>query len=190
MRQAPAWLKPTVDYGPLVIFLVAFETGGLMAATAALMASTAVALILSWLVARRVALVPLVTAVIVGVFGGLTLWLNDETFIKLKPTIIYGLFAAVLAGGLVARRPLLKALMGETIPMDDVGWRRLSLRFIVFFLAMAVANEVVRHVATTQVWVLWKVPGSIVLTFAFILSQMGLIRRHRLPDEASTQSDR
>ncbi|MDR3438146.1 septation protein A [Telmatospirillum sp.] len=181
-KASPPWLKPTVDYVPLVVFLVAYETRGLMVATGALMATTLVALLLSLVVARRLPMVPLVTAVIVGVFGGLTLWFNDDTFIKLKPTIIYCLFAAALGIGLLRGKPLLKAVIGDALPLDDDGWRSLSLRFTFFFLAMAVANEVIRRVLTTEMWVLWKVPGSIVLTFVFILTQTGLIRRHRLPD--------
>lgn len=184
-KPTPPWLKPLVDYGPLVVFLAAFEIKGLMVATAALMVTTLVALVLSLLIAHRLPLVPLITAVIVGVFGGLTLWLNDETFIKIKPTIIYGLFAAVLGGGLLFGKPLLKAVIGDAMPLDESGWRRLSLRFTVFFVVMALANEVVRRTVTTDLWVLWKVPGSIVLTFLFVMTQMGLIKRHRLPDDSS-----
>jgi intracellular septation protein len=183
--KSPSWLKPTVDYGPLAVFLLAYQMKGLMVATAALMVATAVALALSLLVARRLPLVPLVTALIVGVFGGLTLWLNDETFIKIKPTILYALFALVVGGGLVTGRLVLKSVLGDALPLDDLGWRRLSQRFVVFFLAMAATNEVVRHLLSTDLWVLWKVPGSIALTFLFILSQMGLIRRHHLAKESS-----
>jgi intracellular septation protein len=127
-------------------------------------------------------MVPLVTAVIVGVFGGLTLWLNDDSFIKMKPTIIYCLFAAALGGGLLRGKTLLKSVIGDSLPLDDIGWRRLSVRFMVFFLVMAGANEVLRRLLTTEMWVYWKFPGSVVLTFLFILAQSGLIRRHRLPD--------
>lgn len=182
-KTPPAWLKPTVDYAPLAVFLIAFETQGLMVATAALMATTLAALVLSWVLTRRVPMIPLVTAVIVGVFGGLTLWLKDETFIKLKPTILYCLFSAVLGIGWLRGKWVLKAVIGDALPIDDAGWRRLSLRFALFFLAMAGVNEIVRRVLTTDMWVLWKVPGSIVITFIFILAQTGLIRRHRLPDQ-------
>lgn len=185
MRQAPSWLKPTVDFGPLAVFLLAYETKGLLVATAALMGATLVALVLSLLVARRLPLVALITALLVGVFGGLTLWLKDDTFIKLKPTILYGLFAAVVAGGLATGRPVLKAVIGASLPLDDIGWRRLSQRFVLFFLAMAATNEVVRRAVSTDLWVLWKVPGSLVLTFGFMLAQFRLIQRHRPPEESS-----
>lgn len=179
IRTAPSWLKPAVDYGPLVVFLLTYQLAGLLPATAALMAATLVALLLSWLVARKVALVALVTAVLVGVFGGLTLWLNDDSFIKMKPTIIYVLFAAALGAGVVLRKPFLKSVLGEALQLDDDGWRKLTLRFALFFLAMAIANEVVRHAVTTDQWVLWKFPGSLFITFGFMMTQASLIKRHR-----------
>ncbi|CUW38971.1 intracellular septation protein involved in cell division(ntracellular septation protein A,14-187) [Magnetospirillum sp. XM-1] len=187
-NQAPKWLKPAVDFGPLAVFLGLYWLKGLLPATAALMAATAVALVLSFVFTRKVALMPLVTALVVGVFGGLTLWLNDETFIMMKPSIVYGLFAAVLGGGLVLNRPTVKAVLGEALSLDDDGWRALSLRFCLFFIAMALANEVVRRVASLDVWVLWKVPGSMAATFVFMLFQMPLIRRHMV-EEAPTPGE-
>jgi intracellular septation protein len=184
MRSAPSWLKPSVDFGPLAIFLAIFWLKGLLPATAALIAATAVALVLSFAFTRKVALMPLVTAIIVGVFGGLTLWLNDDTFIKMKPTIIYGLFALVIGGGVALGKPAVKVVLGEAFQLDDLGWRRLSLRFCLFFIAMALINEVVRRIATVEMWVLWKVPGSIALTFVFMLAQMPLIQRHKLTEAA------
>jgi len=182
-RPLPSWFKPATDYGPLAVFLLAYELKGLMAATAALMVTTVLALAAGFILTRKLALVPLVTAVIVGVFGGLTLWLNDDSFIKMKPTIIYVLFAGTVGGGLVLRRPVLKAVIGSALPMDEAGWRSLSLRFVLFFAAMAAANETARHLLTTDQWVLWKVPGSLILTFLFMLAQAPLIHRHRLPEE-------
>ena len=182
-RPVPSWFKPATDYGPLALFLLAYELKGLMAATVVLMASTLLAVAAGFLLTRKLALVPLVTAVIVGIFGGLTLWLNDDSFIKMKPTIIYSLFALAVGGGLLLRRLVLKSVIGSAMPMDEAGWRALSLRFALFFAAMAVANEVARHLLTTDQWVLWKVPGSLILTFGFMLLQAPLIHRHRLPEE-------
>ena len=182
-RPVPSWFKPATDYGPLALFLLACELKGLMAATVVLMASTLLAVAAGFLLTRKLALVPLVTAVIVGIFGGLTLWLNDDSFIKMKPTIIYSLFALAVGGGLLLRRLVLKSVIGSAMPMDEAGWRALSLRFALFFAAMAVANEVARHLLTTDQWVLWKVPGSLILTFGFMLLQAPLIHRHRLPEE-------
>lgn len=182
---APKWLKPTVDFGPLAVFLGLYWLKGLLPATAALMAATALALALSFAFTRKVALMPLVTAFVVGVFGGLTLWLNDESFIMMKPTIVYGLFAVVLGGGLALGKPTVKAVLGEALRLDDDGWRALSLRFCLFFIAMALLNEVVRRVASLDTWVLWKVPGSMALTFVFMLFQMPLIRRHMQDEPAA-----
>lgn len=181
-RSVPSWLKPATDYGPLAVFLLIYKLQGLMAATAALMICTVLALAVGYAMTRKLALVPLVTAIIVGIFGGLTLWLKDDSFIKMKPTIIYGLFAVTVGGGLVLGRPVLKAVIGDALPMDETGWRRLSLRFALFFAVMAAANEVARHILTTDQWVLWKVPGSLIVTFLFMLAQAPLINRHRLSE--------
>ena len=175
----PKWLSPTVDYGPLAVFFAAYYLGDLLTATAALMVATAVALALSLIVRRTVPMLPVITAVIVGVFGGLTLWLEDETFIKMKPTIIQVLFAAVLLGGLAFGRPLLKPLLGAALPpMDEAGWRQLTLRYGLFFLAMAALNEVVWRTQSTDFWVTFKVFGVMPLTFVFAALQYPLMVKY------------
>jgi intracellular septation protein len=177
-RQTSRWLQPAVDYGPLALFFVVYLTAGLMAATAAIIAASLVALALAWTLQRRVPLIPLITAAVVAVFGGLTLWLQDETFIKLKPTIVQALFAAILLGGLVFRRPLLKPLLGRMMPpMSDAAWRQFTLRYALFFIAMALLNEVVWRTQSTDFWVTFKVFGLPALTIAFILTQMPFIAR-------------
>ena len=182
MRNAPTWLRPTTEYGPLAVFFAAYLGWGLLPATGALLVATLAALILSFAIAGRVPAMPLFTAALVGVFGGLTLWLNDETFIKMKPTIVQALFAIVLLGGLALGRPLLKPLLGTVWPIDDVGWRRLTLRFGLFFAAMALLNELVWRTQDTDVWVSFKVFGIMVLTVIFAVAQTPLITRHKLPD--------
>lgn len=179
-RRPPRWLRPAVDYGPIVVFFAAYLKAGLFAATAALMGATAVVLVLSLVLERRVPAVPLVTAAVVGVFGGLTLWLHDETFIKMKPTIVQVLFAAVLFGGLVFGRSFLQSLLGGTISMDDAGWRKLTVRYACFFLAMAALNEVVWRTQSTDFWVTFKVFGIAGLTVAFALSQVPTMTRHHV----------
>ena len=187
MKNAePSWLRPAVDYGPLVAFFAVYLVAGLLPATAALMAATAVGLALSLWVTRRVPVMPLVTAGVVVVFGGLTLWLNDDTFIKMKPTIVQLLFACVLLGGLLFNRMLLKPLFHTVWSIDDEGWRRLTLRFGLFFVAMAVLNEIVWRTQSTDVWVSFKVFGILVLTFAFAMAQVPLLNRHRLPERDAT----
>jgi len=180
-RGAPAWLKPTVDYGPLAVFFAAYWRFGLMEATAALIAASAVAVALSLVLARRVPPMPLFAAGVAAVFGGLTLLLQDETFIKMKPTIVQGLLAAALLGGLALGRSPLRPLLGAAWAMDDAGWRRLTWRFAVFFAAMAGLNEVVWRTQSTGVWVNFKVFGIVGLTLAFALAQAPLMNRHRLP---------
>ncbi len=181
-RKAPSWLRPLADYGPLAVFFVAYFRWDLFVATAALIAATGVALAIAWLGERRLPLMPLVTAGIVAVFGGLTLWLQDETFIKMKPTIVQLIFAAVLLGGLVLKRPLLRYLLGTALALDDAGWRRLTLRWAVFFAVMAGLNELVWRTQSTDFWVSFKVFGILGLTFAFALAQMPLVMKHRPPD--------
>ena len=183
-RAAPAWLKPVTDYGPLAVFFGVYLKFGLMPATGALIAATMVALAISLIMVRRVPLVPLITAVVVGIFGGLTLWFDDDTFIKMKPTIVQAIFAAILLGGLIFGKPLLKPVMGGAWTMDEAGWRKLSLRFALFFLAMAALNEFVWRTQSTDFWVNFKVFGLLGLTMIFSLAQMPLLQKHRLPDRA------
>jgi intracellular septation protein len=177
-EQAPRWLKSAVDYGPLAVFFASYLAFGLMAATAALIAVSLVALLLAWLLERRVPLVPLITAAIVAVFGSLTLWLQDETFIKMKPTIVQAVFALVLLGGLAFGRPLLKPLLGAVMPpMSERAWRQFTLRYGLFFIAMAALNELVWRTQSTDFWVTFKVFGMPGLTFLFILSQLPFVGR-------------
>jgi intracellular septation protein len=169
-------LKLAVDLGPLVVFFVVNRFAGLFAATAAVIAATLVALAVSWLVARHVSVMTLVSAGLVAVFGGLTLWLQDETFIKLKPTLIYGLFAAVLLGGLLRGRSYLQLVLGSSLPgVSEAVWRRLTLNWGLFFVALMGVNEVARRVLSTDDWVSLKVWGLPAATFIFALSQARLM---------------
>jgi intracellular septation protein len=181
-HPGPNWLKPVADYGPLAVFFGVYLKWGLMPATAALIAATVVALAISLIMVRRVPLMPLITAIVVGIFGGLTLWLHDDTFIKMKPTIVQAILGAILLGGLVVGKPLLKPVMGTAWNMDEAGWRKLTLRFALFFLAMAVLNEFVWRTQSTDFWVNFKVFGLFGLTMVFSLAQMPLLQRHRIPD--------
>ncbi len=184
-QTPPKWLKPAVDFGPLAVFFLVYWRYGLMAATGALMAATAVVLVVALLIERRVAIMPLITALIVGVFGGLTLLLADETFIKIKPTIIQALFSAILLGGLAVGRPLLKPLMGTAWQMEEEGWRRLTLRFALFFATMAGLNEAVWRTQSTDVWVTFKVFGIMGLTLLFAIAQAPLMKRYHTPEASS-----
>ena len=177
-RPGPRWLQPAVDYGPLAVFFLVYLAAGLMAATATIIAASLIALALAWTLQRRVPLLPLITAAVVAVFGGLTLWLQDETFIKMKPTIVQALFAAILLIGLGFRRALLKPLLGRMMPaMTEAAWRQFTLRYALFFALMAVLNEVVWRTQSTDFWVTFKVFGLSGLTILFILTQMPFIAR-------------
>lgn len=184
---APPALKLFLDLGPLAAFFVAYHLAGLMTATAVIMAATAAALVVSYVLLRRLPLVPVFTALIVGVFGGLTLWLDDEIFIKMKPTIINGLFAVILLGGLATGRALLKPLFEMAFKLTEGGWRQLSLRWALFFIAMALLNELVWRTMTTDFWVNFKVFGLLGLTFVFALSQLPFISRNG-PDAESAKT--
>jgi len=185
-RPSPSWLKPTVDYGPLAVFFIAYLVRDLITATAALIVATVIALVLSLAVERRVPMMPLVTAAVVGIFGGLTLWYKDDTFIKMKPTIVEAIFSLVLFGGLALGKPLLKPLMGAAWPMDDAGWRRLTMRFAIFFAVIAALNEIVWRTQSTDFWVTFKVFGIMGLTLIFAIAQAPLMRRHALEPQSDT----
>ncbi len=187
--KAPAWLRPAADFGPLLLFFGAFKLYDLMTATAVIVVASLVSLAVIWFVERQVPIMPLVTAAVVAVFGGLTLWLQDEMFIKMKPTIVQGIFAAVLLGGLAFGRPLLKPLLGKMMPLTDDGWRGLTLRYGLFFIAMAVLNEIVWRTQSTDFWFNFKVFGITALTFAFILTQMPFINRHMTEAGAPASDD-
>lgn len=176
----PQILKLVLELGPLVIFYIANAKADIFAATEWFMGAMVVSLLLSWLLLRKVAVMPLVTAIVVVVFGSLTLILHDDTFIKMKPTVIQGLFALALFGGLLLDKPLIRYVMGGALQLDHTGWRRLSLRFGCFFAAMAVLNEIVWRTQSTDVWVDFKVFGIIGLTILFIFAQLPLIKRHSI----------
>lgn len=188
-KQSPAWLRPTIEYGPLGVFLIAYYKFDLFAATGAFMVATVVALAASYIFERRVPIVLVVTAVIVMVFGGLTLIFDDDRFIKMKPTIVQALFAVVLLGGLAIGRPLLKPLLHAAWQLTDQGWRSLTLRFGLFFAAMAVINEIVWRTQTTDFWVNYKIFGALAITFAFTACQAPLINRHQVDSEDAEQPE-
>ena len=160
-------LKLALDLGPLGVFFFANGRWGIFTATAVFMVAALAALAVSYALTRHIAVMPLVTAFIVVVFGGATLILHDETFIKLKPTIIYVLFGAVLLGGLAFGKPLLGMVFDSVFNLTEEGWRKLTLRWALFFFALAVLNEIVWRTQTTDFWVSFKVFGVVPLTMLF-----------------------
>ncbi len=171
-------LKLAIELGPLLVFFGTNAAAGIYAGTAAFMAATIVSLVVAWFAYHKVPIMPLVSGVIVLVFGGLTLYLRDETFIKLKPTIVYTLFAVLLGAGLVWKKPVLELLFGAAFTLTEEGWRKLTLRWGLFFAVMAVVNELVWRNVSTDTWVSFKAFGFLPLTFLFAVLQVPLMQRH------------
>ena len=168
-------LKLTLDIGPLVLFFFANSRLGIFGATAVFMAAALAAIAISFALTRHIAIMPLVTAVIVLVFGSLTLILHNEEFIKLKPTIIYVLFGGALLGGLAFGKPLLGMMLDQMFDLTEEGWRKLTWRWMIFFFALAVLNEIVWRNFSTDFWVGFKLFGVVPLTFLFGALQYPLI---------------
>ena len=180
-------MRMTIDIGPLAIFfLVNFLTPGpalarLLAATAAFMVAITAAMIVSWWKTRHISPMLRLSGLLVLVFGSLSLYFHSDFFIKIKPTIIYCLFAAFLAYGLWTRKPVLETLLGTAYPgLSHRGWRLLTINWMVFFLALAVANEVVRLNFSSDVWALFKFPGVLILTLVFAAANIPMLMKHGL----------
>jgi intracellular septation protein len=179
-----AHIKLLIEFGPLAAFGITYFFAGIFWATGVVMVTSVAALAASWMQFGRLLPVPLMTAVLVVVFGSLTFWLNDPRFIKIKPTIINLLFAGVLFFGLLTGRPLLKLLLGEAFKLTEEGWRRLSFRWALFFLGLAALNELVWRSFSETVWVNFKVFGILGLSLVFAMAQIGLIKRHEAKIES------
>jgi intracellular septation protein len=196
-------LKLALDLGPLILFFYANarpalflpilgplmpdlagdgERMGIFVATAVFMVAIIVALIVSYVLIRRLPIMPVVTAIIVLIFGALTLYLHDETFIKLKPTLIYVLFGGTLLGGMLLGKNFLAVVFDSMFHLSDEGWRKLTLRWATFFLALALLNEIIWRTQSTDTWVNFKVFGVTLLTFVFAALQYPLLQRHAIEE--------
>ncbi|HWY64606.1 MAG TPA: septation protein A [Rhizomicrobium sp.] len=183
----PQIRRLALDLGPLLIFFAAFKYLGIFGATAAFMAAVLLALAIGYLIEKKVSPMPLFTAVLVLVFGGLTLYLKNDIFIKMKPTVLYAFFGAVLLGGLSVNRLFIKYVFAQAFELDEPGWRKLTVRWGIFFLALAVLNETIWRSTTTATWVSFKVWGIIPLIFLFALAQTPLLLKHQRHDTGGTQ---
>jgi intracellular septation protein len=196
-KKLNPWLKLTLEMGPLALFFlanfygtrvaaafpaVASLGGPIFLATATFIVATVLALAASFALTGRLPLMPFVTAIVVVVFGGMTLYLQDATFIKIKPTIIYLLFGSVLLGGLFFGKALIGYVFDAVFHLTDEGWRKLTLRWALFFFGLAILNEILWRSVSTDTWVAFKVFGFLPLTFLFALSQVPLINKHALPE--------
>jgi intracellular septation protein len=174
----PQLVKLALELGPLVVFFAANAYADIFAATAWFMGAMVVSLTLSWLILKRIAVMPLVTGVVVLVFGGLTLYLQDDTFIKMKPTIVNALFGSVLLGGLVFGQSLLKYVFGDVYKLQPQGWLVLTLRWGLFFFVLAALNELIWRNFSTDAWVAFKVWGIMPLTVVFSMLQLPILNKY------------
>jgi intracellular septation protein len=181
-KTMPPLLKSTIDLGPLLLFFVAEQLADIFLATGVLMVAVATAFAVSWKETRKVPILPSVTLIFVFIFGGLTLLLGDEEFIKIEVTLTNALCGLILLGGLAMGKSLLQTAFGEMTEIDDLGWRKLTFRMGIFLIAIAAANEAVRASVSTDLWVLFRVYGILVLTALFFLAQVPLIKRHLIED--------
>jgi intracellular septation protein len=178
-------LKIALDYGPLLIFFVANAVAGIFTATAVFMVVITASIATTFAIERKVSPMPALTCALVLIFGGLTLWLSNENFIKIKPTILYGMFSVLLIGGLAFNRLFIKYLLGQSFQLAEPAWRTLTWRWSVFFVALAIINEFVWRNTSTDTWVAFKVWGVIPLTLIFALSQTPFIARHQIEGDKS-----
>jgi intracellular septation protein len=197
-------LKLALDLGPLLLFFfavirpaafaplvapilgadrIAGKQGEFLAATALFMVAIVIAMAISYLLIRRVPIMNIVSAAVVAIFGGLTILLHDETFFKMKPTIVYLLFAGLLFGGLLLRKPLLEIVFDQMFHLTEEGWHKLTIRWAVFFLAMAALNEIVWRNFSNEFWAGFKLFGALPLTFIFAMLQVPLMNRHAAPEQ-------
>ncbi|MDC3131772.1 septation protein A [Pelagibacteraceae bacterium] len=175
--------KLLIDIGPLAVFFIFYTRSGLQEAILPLMIATVIAVLVSYVLEKKIPIMPTLGAGIVLIFGGLTIYFNDETFIKMKPTIINAIFAIILYGGIVFKKPLLKYLLGAALKLEEEGWKILTQRWIAFFIALAVLNEVVWRTQTTDLWVNFKVFGILPITFIFTMSQFPLIKKYQIQED-------
>lgn len=194
MKEPRPWVMQVLEWGPLLLFFVIFmvNRGGevalwgqtyapLVFATLVFIPALAVATLIRWRLTGTLSPMQIATLVLVAVFGGLSVWLNDPRFFKIKPTIIYLLFAGLLFFSLLTRRNWLQAVLSEALPMDAEGWRKLTLRMALLFAALALANEIVWRTMTETTWVYFKTFGMPLVIFVFLMANAGLFRAHALP---------
>jgi len=190
-KELGAGMRLLLDIGPLILFFIANYKFGVFTATAVFIVAILIAMMVSLALTRRVTALQMFSGAMVLIMGGLTIWLHNETFIKIKPTIYYGLVAAILGYGLVAGKPILKSVLGSAYPgLDTVGWAKLTRNWALFFTVMAVVNEAVWRNSSTDFWIGFKLWGAIPATLLFALANVPMLMRHGLTkDEAASASE-
>tara|TARA_B110000196_G_scaffold14668_1_gene11738 strand:- start:1323 stop:1865 length:543 start_codon:yes stop_codon:yes gene_type:complete len=174
--------KILIDIGPLAIFFIFYTRGNLQSAILPFMIATIIAVLFSYIIEKKIPIMPTVGAGIILVFGGLTIYFDNEIFFKMKPTIINIMFACILYGGEFFKKPLLKLLLGKTLKLQSKGWSILTKRWVGFFLALAILNEIIWRTQSTDLWVNFKVFGILPITFIFTMTQFSLIKKYQIED--------
>jgi intracellular septation protein len=201
-------VKLALELGPLILFffanarpklfapfaervlpahLLVGPNAGLFTATAVLIPAVVIALVVSYLRTKRLPVMPLATAALVVIFGAATIYFQDPRFIKMKPTILYLAFGIALIGGLIFKKPILEIILDNAMPLTERGWRILTLRWGIFFFALAILNEIVWRTQSTNVWVAFKFPGTVLIIFLFTMTQVPLMLRHELKEEGAAE---
>ena len=174
--------KLLLDIGPLAVFFIFYTRGDLKTAILPFMIATIIAVLFSYILEKKIPIMPTVGAAIILIFGGLTIYFDNETFFKMKPTIINLLFAGILYGGIILNKSLLRYLLGAALKLQDKGWDILTKRWIGFFIALAILNEIIWRTQTTDIWVSFKVFGILPITFIFTLTQFSTIKKYQIED--------
>ena len=177
-----SFIKLLVDIGPLAIFFIFYTRSDLQSAIIPFMIATIIAVIFWYFIEKKIPVMPTVGAIIILVFGGLPLYFNNDVFFKMKPTIINLLFAGILFAGNLMNKQLLKLLLGEALKLQDQGWYILTQRWIGFFIALAILNEIIWRTQSTDLWVNFKVFGILPLTFIFTITQYSVIKKFQIED--------
>ena len=174
--------KVLIDIGPLAVFFIFYSRGDLQSAILPFMVATIIAVLFSYTIEKKIPIMPTVGAGIILIFGGLTIYFDNEIFFKMKPTIINIIFAIILYGGEYLNKPLLKFLLGGTLKLQNLGWSILTKRWVGFFIALAILNEIIWRTQSTDVWVNFKVFGMLPITFIFTMTQFSLIKKYQIED--------
>ena len=174
--------KLLIDLGPLAVFFVFYTRSDLQTAILPFMIATIIAVLFSYIMEKKIPIMPTVGAAIILIFGGLTIYFDNEIFFKMKPTIINLLFAGILYAGVILNKPLLRYLLGAALKLQDEGWDILTRRWISFFIALAILNEIIWRTQTTDIWVNFKVFGILPITFIFTLVQFSTIKKYQIED--------
>ena len=178
-----SFIKLFIDIGPLAVFFIYYKfSGDLIEAILPLMLATIISVVISYILEKRIPIMPTLGAGIVIIFGGLTIIFDNKIFIFMKPTIINIIFAAILYGGIILKKPLLKYLLGSALELEEEGWTILTQRWAAFFIALAILNEIVWRTQSTDLWVNFKVFGILPITFIFTITQFPLIKKYQVED--------